>query len=62
MEIFKNAEIVLVLLFALLCAAAWVGKPKAPHAIAVDIGSADRMAVVIITGKRLTAEEKRTLM
>jgi hypothetical protein len=63
MELFKNMEVAVMLSFGLLCAAACLVRP--PVRVAADRSAqaspAGPMPVVVITGKRLSAEEKRAL-
>ena len=60
MNLLKNVEVVLLLGFGVLCALAWSG--HAPGT-AIPGGSGARMQpemmVIVITGKRLSAAEKR---
>jgi hypothetical protein len=61
MEMFKNMEVVLVLCFGFLCGAALLAKPQPAKTLAgveAQATQPDSMPVVIVTGKRLTAEEK----
>jgi hypothetical protein len=64
MELFRNMEVVLVLCFGLVCAAALFVRPPA-RAVAdgtrAQAPPAGSMPVVVITGKRLSAAEKRSL-
>jgi hypothetical protein len=67
MELFRNMEVVLMLSFGLVCAAACIVRPAAhtaapsnPQARVQQVPDAP-MPVVVITGKRLGAAEKRTL-
>jgi hypothetical protein len=60
MERFRNMEAVLMLLFGGVCAAACVVDPQArSRAPLVSAGPVVPMAVVVITGKRLTPARKR---
>jgi len=63
MELFKNMEAAVMLCFCLLCAASCFVRP--PVRVATDSGAqalpAGSMPVVVITGKRLSAGEKRAL-
>jgi hypothetical protein len=59
MEMFRNIEVVLVLCFGLLCAAALVAPRHAPQQPDQAQGNpATQIPVVVITGKRLSAAEK----
>ena len=59
MEMFKNIEVVLVLCFGLLCAAAIVAPRHAPvQPIQAQEESVAQIPVVVITGKRLPASGK----
>jgi hypothetical protein len=59
MEMFRNIEVVLVLCFGLLCAAALVAPRHAPQQPVQAQGeSAAQVPVVVITGKRLSPAEK----
>ena len=60
-QLFKHMEIVLGLAFLVLASAALLGAPPAPRAPAANAFPAD-VPVVVITGKRMTAEEKRTAL
>lgn len=60
MEIFRNMEVVLMLCFGLICAAALLARPAAP-AIPAASEEAAKVPVVIVTGKRLSAAEKAQL-
>jgi hypothetical protein len=58
MEMFRNMEVVLMLCFGLICAAALLARPapgQAPAPVAVE---AVKMPVVVVTGKRLSPQEK----
>jgi hypothetical protein len=60
MERFRNMEAVLMLLFSSVCAAACVVDPPArSRTPLVSAGPVVPMAVVVITGKRLTPAQKR---
>jgi hypothetical protein len=68
MEKFRNVEAVLMLLFGGVCAGACVLEPPTPARIAAIASAAPvaapavlvvPMAVVVITGKRLTPAQKR---
>jgi hypothetical protein len=65
MEQFRNVEAVLMLLFGVMCAGALVLDPPAPPraaplaSAAPTAGAREPMAVVVITGKRLTPAQKR---
>ena len=68
-HLFKHMEIVLGLAFLLLASAALLGAPPAPRAPAVRAFPAGdpvaipiEIPVVIITGKRMTAEQKRAAL
>jgi hypothetical protein len=61
MEMFRNMEVVLMLCFGLICAAALLARPAPEQAqgpVAVEAG---KMPVVVVTGKRLSAQEKAQL-
>ena len=61
MDLLKNVEVVLMLGFGVLCAAAWSGQAPAPTTAGAD-GAQLRpqpAAVVVVTAKRLSAAEKR---
>jgi hypothetical protein len=61
MEMFRNMEVVLMLCFGLVCAAALLARPQpevTQGAVAVE---AVKMPVVVVTGKRLSAAEKAQL-
>ncbi len=58
MRVVKHMEIVIGLAFLLLVGIAWLGKAPAPVHEQATPFPAD-MPVVVITGKRMTAEEKR---
>jgi hypothetical protein len=58
MQIFRNMEVVLVLCFGLVCAAALVARPHAGHVPVPAAVANETMPVVIVTGKRLSATEK----
>jgi hypothetical protein len=65
MDQFRNMEAVLLLLFGVVCAGALMLDPPAPSRAAPNAGAAptagalEPMAVVVITGKRLTPVQKR---
>lgn len=63
MEMFRNMEVVLMLCFGLICAAALVAQPRddgeAARAQGLDTGS--QVPVVIVTGKRLSPAQKAAL-
>jgi hypothetical protein len=64
MELFRNMEVALVLCFGLLCAAAFFVRPPARAGAGQSEAQAPParpMPVVVITGKRLSATEKRSL-
>ncbi|MFL6672334.1 MAG: hypothetical protein ACJ8LG_03465 [Massilia sp.] len=63
MELFRNMEFALMLSFGLVCAAACIVRPPArvPAQSSALASPAGQMPVVVITGKRLSAEEKRNL-
>jgi cytochrome bd-type quinol oxidase subunit 2 len=65
MELFRNMEVALVLCFGLVCAAAFFVRPP-PRAVGSETSAlspalATPMPVVVITGKRLSAAQKRGL-
>jgi hypothetical protein len=60
MEMFRNMEVVLMLCFGLICAAALVAQPRSQVASTPAV-EAVKMPVVVITGKRLSAEQKAQL-
>jgi hypothetical protein len=62
MDLLKNVEVVLMLGFGVLCAVAWAGQaPVAPPraAASAQLHPQPQPIVVVITGKRLSAAEKR---
>ena len=68
-QLFKHMEIVLGLAFLVLASAALLGAPPAPRAPSVrafpdgyPVAIPIEIPVVVITGKRMTAEEKRTAL
>lgn len=61
LDMFKHMEIVLGLAFLLLAGAALLGTPPAPRQAQAAAFPAD-VPVVVITGKRMTAEEKRAAL
>ncbi|MGZ5198967.1 MAG: hypothetical protein ACXWC4_04280 [Telluria sp.] len=61
MEMFRNMEVVLMLCFGLICATALVARPSVQQARAPVAVEAVKMPVVIVTGKRLSADEKAQL-
>jgi hypothetical protein len=70
MELFRNIEAVMMLSFGLLVAAACIARPPArPATLSTAQASVQAggqragapMPVVVITGKRLSAAEKRAL-
>jgi hypothetical protein len=61
MEMFRNMEVVLMLCFALICAAALLAQPHADQAPGPVVVETGKMPVVIVTGKRLSAAEKAQL-
>lgn len=59
MEMFRNMEVVLMLCFGLIVAAAVVARPvPQEEAVRVQGDTAAQMPVVVITAKRLSAAEK----
>jgi hypothetical protein len=62
---FQNMEVVLMLLFGVLCTAACLiepsARPRAVPSVAATQGveMQEPMAIVVITGKRLTPAQKR---
>jgi hypothetical protein len=63
MQWFRNMEGVVMLSFGVVCAAAFAGSPAAPAGAPqagaqTSAGPAPAM-VVVVTGKRMTAAEKR---
>jgi hypothetical protein len=64
MELFRNMEVAVMLCFGLVCAAAFFVRPAvraAASQASAQAPPAGPMPVVIITGKRLSAAEKRSL-
>jgi hypothetical protein len=67
MELFRNMEVALMLSFGLICAAACIVRPGARTAAPSNAQASAQQApgapmpVVVITGKRLSAAEKRAL-
>jgi hypothetical protein len=68
MELFRNMEVMLLLSFGLIVAAACIAQPPARPAARLPAQASVRpataaapMPVVVITGKRLSAAEKRAL-
>ena len=61
MEMFRNMEVVLMLCFGLICAAALLAQPRAEQAPSPSAVETGTMPVVIVTGKRLSATEKAQL-
>lgn len=62
MPVMKYSEIALAAAFAILTFAAWLVQPPAPARSGPGAGagaSVPPMIVVVITGKRMTPEEKR---
>lgn len=63
MQWFRNMEGVVMLSFGVVCAAAFAGNPAAPagtpHAGTQGAAGPAPAIVVVVTGKRLTAAEKR---
>lgn len=65
MDRFQNMEVVLMLLFGVLCAAVCViepsTRPRAAQFVAATTAAdtQEPMAIVVITGKRLTPAQKR---
>jgi hypothetical protein len=58
MDMFRNMEVVLMLCFGLICTAALIARPQVAEAPLQAQATTSRMPVVIVTGKRLSAEEK----
>jgi hypothetical protein len=62
MQMFRNMEVVLMLCFGLICAAAMAARPTAAPAPvpapAQAHATTPQMPVVVVTGKRLSAAEK----
>jgi hypothetical protein len=63
MELFRNMEVAVMLCFGLVCAAACFVRPpvRAADGSSAQAPQAGPMPVVVITGKRLSAAEKRSL-
>jgi hypothetical protein len=63
MELFRNMEVAVMLCFGLVCAAACFVRPapRTAEGNSAQAPPAGPMPVVVITGKRLSAEEKRGL-
>jgi hypothetical protein len=63
MELFRNMEVVVMLCFGLVCAAACFVRPpvRVAEGSSAQAPPAGPMPVVVITGKRLSAAEKRSL-
>jgi hypothetical protein len=63
MELFRNMEVALMLCFGLVCAAACIVRPplRTAEGSSAQAPPAGPMPVVVITGKRLSADEKRSL-
>jgi hypothetical protein len=61
MEMFRNMEVVLVLCFGLVCAAALLARPQPGVAQGAAAVENAKIPVVIVTGKRLSAAEKAQL-
>jgi hypothetical protein len=59
---FRNMEVVLMLCFGLICAAALLARPPAKQAHAPLAVEAGKMPVVVVTGKRLSAQEKAQMV
>ena len=64
MEMFRNAEVMLMLCFGVLCAAVGIGALSGPAQPRSGLEAAQAppampMAVVVIKGKRLSAAEKQ---
>ena len=61
MDLLKNVEVVLMLGFGVLCAAAWSGQAPAPASASANAAQvrAQPMAVVVVSAKRLSPAEKR---
>jgi hypothetical protein len=59
MDMFRNIEVVLMLCFGLICAAALLARPQAGDTrVRAENTVASRIPVVVITGKRLSAAGK----
>jgi hypothetical protein len=63
MDLFRNMEVAVMLCFGLVCAAACFARPpaRAAEGSSAQAPPAAPMPVVVITGKRLTADQKRSL-
>ncbi len=61
MEMFRNMEVVLMLCFGLVCAAALLARPDPGAAQGPAAVENTKMPVVVVTGKRLSAAEKAQL-
>lgn len=64
MEMFRNMEVVLMLCFGLICAAALVAQPRGDGDAAraqAGLDGAGQVPVVIVTGKRLSPAQKAAL-
>lgn len=63
MEMFRNMEVVLMLCFGLICAAALVVQPRGGDDAARAQAGLDgaQVPVVIVTGKRLSPAQKASL-
>jgi hypothetical protein len=59
MEMFKNMEVVLMLCFGLICAAALIAQPQVEQTAArAQANPEQQIPVVVVTGKRLSAAQK----
>lgn len=64
MKLFRDMEAIVMAAFGLLCVLAIAANPahsRAAASAAATVPQASPMPVVVITGKRLTAAEKRAL-
>jgi hypothetical protein len=63
MELFRNMEVAVMLCFGLVCAAACFVRPplRTAEGSSAQAPPAGPMPVVVITGKRLSESEKRSL-
>jgi len=59
MDLLKNVEVVLMLGFGVLCAAAWSGQAPASASASAAQARPQPMAVVVVSAKRLSPAEKR---
>lgn len=67
MNIARNMEAIFLIALALSCASAYAAVPtqhvvRAPHAAAANAAAANKMAVVTVSAKRLTAAQKARLV